>query len=43
MAQGHLARESFVRKIFKLDLWLSDAGFFPIGRGEEIQTLNTIL
>jgi hypothetical protein len=31
LAQGHLARESFARKIFKQDLWSPGAGFFPTG------------
>ena len=30
-AQGHLARKSFARKIFKLDSWSPGACFFPIG------------
>ena len=30
-AQGHLARESFARKIFKLYSWSPEAGFFHIG------------
>ena len=31
MAQGHLARKRFARKIFKMDLWSLGASFFPIG------------
>ena len=31
VSQGHLARKSFARKIFKLDSWSPGAGFFPIG------------
>ena len=31
VAHGHLARDIFARKIFKLDSWSPGEGFFPIG------------